>query len=78
MFTGVCLSTGGLLVPGGCLVPVGVPGLGGCLVLWGAWSLEGVCSWGSGLVLGGDPPPERLMHPTGMYSCLATFLLKTA
>ena len=43
MFTGVCLSTGGCLVPGGvpdpggCLLREGVPGQGGgCLVQGGA------------------------------------------
>ena len=39
MFTGVCLSTGGVPGPGGlgeAPGPGGVPGLGGCLVLGGS------------------------------------------
>ena len=82
IFTGVCLSTGGVPAPGGCLLP------GGCLVQeGGVWSwrgcllLEGGCSGGCLLlggclvwgVPGGDPPRTATAaggtHPTGMHSC---------
>ena len=64
MFTGVCLSTGGCMVPGGawsrgCMVPGGVHGPrgvhrpGGCMVPGGSWS-RGVhghwgCAWSWGM-----------------------------
>ena len=80
IFTGVCLSTGGVPDPG-------VPPLGGAWS-WGGLLLRGVCSWGC-LVPGGSAPGGRLVsqhalrqtpsretataadgtHPTGMHSC---------
>ena len=82
MFTGVCLSTGGLFAP------EGVSAVGGGLCFWGGEvgcllpegcmvPGEGVCSRGE--VLGGDPPTATAAgctHPTGMPSCLARFLSK--
>ena len=56
MFTGVCLSTGGL---------VHCPGWG-CMVPGGAWS-RGVCVHGPGGVPGGNPPTATAAggtHPT--------------
>ena len=69
IFTGVCLSTGG------------VPGPGGCLVLGGAWSRGRGGAWSRGRgvpapgggVPGGDPQTATAAgdtHPTGMHSCL--------
>ena len=72
MFTGVCLSTGGLPGPGGCLV-LGVP-QGRCLVLGGACCEGGLLRgvWG---VPVGDPPGMATAaggtHPTEMYSCMS-------
>ena len=72
IFAPVCHSVHrGLSVPGGCL-----PAPGG----------GGVCSWeelGPRGVLGADPPPGTATaaggtHPTGMHSCLARLLRKTA
>ena len=48
---------------------------GGCLVWGGAWS-RGGCLVGGGP--GGDPHKMATaagsMHPTGMHSCLSTYL----
>ena len=59
MFTGVCLSTGGGLLPGGGLGPGVVPGPGGGL-------LQGGGAWwrppGTATAAGGT-------HPPGMHFC---------
>ena len=65
MFAGMCLSTGGFLLPG-VHAPGGVAVAGGLV--------PGGLLWG-GLVPGmpgGDPPTATAVggkHPTGMHSC---------
>ena len=69
VFTGVCLSTGGVCSRG-------VSGPGGRLLLGGL--LWGVWSSGDGIpaCTEADPPPEETAtaadgtHPTGMHSCI--------
>ena len=80
-FTGVCLSTGG------CLVPEGGPGPGGvCSWGGGAWSLgRGSALEGAGIPARteADPPPQERTataadstHPTGMHSCFVTGIIR--
>ena len=74
VFTGVCLSTGGCLVPGGAWSWV-VSALGGLVPgRGGAWS----GAWYPGMHRG-SPPGETATaadgtHPTGMHSCSSSIL----
>ena len=70
VFTGVCLSTGGLSVRGGVCLQ-GVYFQGGSLS-WGSLSRGGLCHR--------DPPYVGRaggMHPTGMHSCFKSVSLGT-
>ena len=64
VFTGVCLSTGGMPGPGGCLLPGGVPGPRGV---------------GVPACTEADPRPQETAtaadgtHPTEMHSCFEKY-----
>ena len=78
IFTGVCLSTGGVPFFWGCLF-WGVPFWGGAF-LGGVPFLGGAFFWGGAFFGRGVPPPEYGQrsagtHPTGMHSCVLEFLI---